>query len=752
MAFGWWDLGMAAAAFAVGTMLVHKLQASRALRPGTTGATGRAVASAPRPATQLPVRGYDSLVEATRTTDILRSIERRTRFSGSVFTRDCTPLLESLADFVQMLPASEAHHHAQPGGLWIHMLEVADAALTLRAGMELPAGATTEERKRLEHRWTYAVLAAALLHDVGKPVTDVAVTLFNEDPRAGRPWTPLAGPMRFAGAHYYSVAFADPTQRDYQAHQKLAAMLLHQFVPARMLRWLSEDASVLTQLLAYLAGEDPEGTLAGIVKRADSDSVRRNLLHGPRTRFSSARSRPLIERLMEALRRMLREGGQLPLNRPGAAGWVFDGCLWFVCVRLADEVRGYLSQHESLHGVPSKDRNDRLFDTWQEHGACKPAPDGGVVWRVRIECDAWRSPETLTVLCFPLDRLYQRAEEFPAPMKGRVLPESAGTAAPHVSVAAAATANTPSGPSAGRSAEPAPPAAVMPVAAKTKAPADAPSSSPPQAAPQSATASVAQRPEAGPAITPSQPPVMVADAPDEQALHTARCTVGQTRHVPAVATAVEPTSTAAMAPPHARFTPEDDVLPLAESASLVERAVEAAPLPPTAAILGPPMRPHQPEGQPKPRKAPTPAAEAFMAWVAHAVGSGDLKYNEEGALVHFVSQGCLLLSPEIFKRFLDVHREIGAGPAAALLASHGDKAFTRLQNELAKSGWTQRNGDENLHYYAFTKADGGLSRMASFYLLPKPQLFWNPVPAANDRIKAVIRPKKLAVPPAKDSK
>ena len=135
-----------------------------------------------------------------------------------------------------------------------------------------------------------------------------------------------------------------------------------------------------------------------------------------------------------------------------------------------------------------------------------------------------------------------------------------------------------------------------------------------------------------------------------------------------------------------------------------------------------------------------------MAWVAHAVGSGALKYNEDGALVHFVPQGCLLLSPEIFRRFVDEHREMPEGPVAGLLASHGDKSHTRLQNELAKSGWSQRNGDENLHYYAFTKADGSLSRAAAFYLLPKPQLFWNPVPRPNDRIRPVARAKKLAVP------
>jgi hypothetical protein len=145
-------------------------------------------------------------------------------------------------------------------------------------------------------------------------------------------------------------------------------------------------------------------------------------------------------------------------------------------------------------------------------------------------------------------------------------------------------------------------------------------------------------------------------------------------------------------------------------------------------------------------KAPSPAASAFMAWVAQAVGSGALKYNEDGAQVHFVPEGALLLSPEIFRRFMVAHEGVGDGPIAALRSTHGERAFARLQNELAKSGWTLRNGDENLHYYQFIKADRTLSRAASFYLIKRPELFWNPVPPANDRIRPAARPKKLAVP------
>lgn len=779
------NIAIGVAAFAAGAAAVYRLSGPVGKSTARPNARPFIAPATQRPASHMPIRGFTDLCRVTETLALLSSVERKTRFSQANFQRDCLPVLEQLADFVQMLPASESHHHAHPGGLWQHLLEVADAALGFRAGLELPPGAATEERKRLEHRWTYAVFVAALLHDVGKPVTDVLVTLYTNDPRDGRAWAPLAGPMRSFGAHWYSIAFADSSERDYQAHAKLGAMLLHSFVPARVSRWLAEDSDVLAQLLAYLSGEDKDGALGSIIKRADSDSVRRNLLHGPRTRFASARTRPLVERLMEALRRMLVEGGTLPLNRPGAAGWVYDGKVWFVCARLADEVRAYLSQHESLQGVPGKDKNDRLFDTWQEYGAVESAPDGGAIWRVRVECEAWSPPDAFTVLCFPLKNLYGDASLYPAPMKGRVLPvgspaspQVGSQVGPHVSApAGAGTVAHSSPPLQGE-----PPASAHPAAAvaqpstgssdhtSSRLPSRPANAAVPASEPSAARA--VKRGDAAGATTPSPIAASAAHAPahpvervkehpgsppgspsgsqagskssaQPSAQSAASAHAGPAGGLPADTRPREPS-----AGPGAAHAGED-MLPAHETA----RAELVADRPLTTPELGSPLRPRE-KGQRPPGavssagRSPSPAATAFMAWVAQSVGSGSLKYNEDGALVHFVPEGALLLSPEIFRRFLSEHESVEGGPIADLRQSHGDRAFARLQNELAKSGWTVRNGDENMHYYAFTKADKSLSRTASFCLIGKPEVFWNPVPAPNERITRAPRPKRMALPVA----
>lgn len=167
----------------------------------------------------------------------------------------------------------------------------------------------------------------------------------------------------------------------------------------------------------------------------------------------------------------------------------------------------------------------------------------------------------------------------------------------------------------------------------------------------------------------------------------------------------------------------------------------------TATDIDAPQRPYErPKKGPRPAKDATPATNAFLSWVQSSVATGHLKYNEPGSLVHFVPDGMLLFSPEIFRRFLSAHSEVASGPVAALIASHGDKAFQRLQNELAKSPYAVRNGDENLHYYAFSKHDGGLSAVSSYFLIGQPSLFFNPVPPPNSRIVKATRPARKLRP------
>lgn len=366
----------------------------------------------------LPVLEAKTLIVRLQAGSLIDRIHDHSHASSDNFRRHYATVIDRFLEFAQLLPASESHHHAQPGGMALHTLETVQHSLQQRQGMMLPPGAPTEAQQRAQHRWTYAVFLAALLHDTGKAAHDLRIT-YGTAAGVSVVWNPLVGSLIELSAVRYQVGFAHAVTRNYAAHRRFPLILLPKFVPAPVLSWLAEEGTLLQELAEYLCGERHEGALAELVGAGDRESVRRNLLTGPRQRFASARTAPLIERLMDALRRMLADGAWLPLNRDGAAGWVADDAIWFVSKRLADEVRRFL-QAQGDHAVPGEDKNDRLFDVWQEYGAVVPNPvSGGAVWRARVEGADYA--HELTLLRFPLSRLWPHAARFPSAMQGRIV-------------------------------------------------------------------------------------------------------------------------------------------------------------------------------------------------------------------------------------------------------------------------------------------------------------------------------------------
>ncbi len=191
-------------------------------------------------------------------------------------------MFRAFAGFVLELPASEAHHHAGPGGLLTHGLEVTREALKLRRGHMLPAGEAVETVAGEQDLWTYAVAAAALLHDLGKPVADQRVALFDAQGLPLGDWAPWLGAIPPEAA-WYRVTFVQG--RRYRLHERLPALLAHLIVPAAALEWIGSNAAVLEAWLAAITGElEAAGPLGEIVRQADRQSVAADLTGRPAQR------------------------------------------------------------------------------------------------------------------------------------------------------------------------------------------------------------------------------------------------------------------------------------------------------------------------------------------------------------------------------------------------------------------------------------------------------------------------------------
>ncbi len=356
---------------------------------------------------------------------LVEAIEDLTRVTPAHFEVLYRSALSNYAGYVQQLPASEAHHHAGPGGLLDHGLEAAVFSLKLRRGHLLPPAAPTELIDAQADLWSYACFTAVLLHDIGKLAVDQVVTLFDKHGRALGPWDPWSGPMQ---AQTYEARFV--RNRNYQMHQRAAPVLARVIVPPEGFRWLASEREVLGAWLAVISGMPEDvGPLGQIVEEADRLSTAADLTGSITRQTPAARVRPLHERLVTGLRYLI-DRGALQLNRPDAAGWLVGEDLWLVVKTALDALRAHLLQ-EGQSGIPGDNR--RLMDELQQRSVLIPNGDR-VVWSARITLGGWQ--QDLTLLRFPVSRLWPDPAIRPDTCHGTIQPLAGVAEAPETPPAA----------------------------------------------------------------------------------------------------------------------------------------------------------------------------------------------------------------------------------------------------------------------------------------------------------------------------
>ncbi|WP_245965963.1 MobH family relaxase [Pseudorhodoferax soli] len=783
----------------------------------------------------LPAQELLQVVQADKA---LREIWRRTRLAQPVWQRDCLSAIHRYAEFVQLLPASEAHHHAHAGGLLAHTIEMLLAALAWRGGRLLPEGAPIEIIDAQRDEWTLVVFYSALLHDIAKPMSDLMVSWRTVGMADGVRWQPMSGSLNQVAAGKtgaeYLVEFTPKSLRDYRAHSRLAMLLLPHIASATALAFLARQPAAFEALQRYLSGEDKDSLVARIVREADKASTRRALQHGSRARFATATAVPLVDLLMQAVQDMLRKGTELPLNRSGAAAWVFEDSIWFVAKRLADATRGWIKANAPDEAVPGDDKNDRLFDTWQEYGCLVANPQSGqAIWYVTVhgegEDGASAQGEgaptgyahSLSVLRFPLSKFYADPEHYPPAMRGRIEvlakrgakdeaaalasdggPATSGTSARSATLAplsgvamreggmpqpsmeqreetvaeagtrkaAPVVSNSPEAAAVAQASKPAnrndplhkAPAFNKPRAAGAKNSGN--TLAPAPAAPASSSDQVEHAPAAARqehAVPMPREPIFGEfgvdefldpdDAAEDQRSGRAKKDRQLARSsIIDEPEAVEPPpqeqpSTAETFNPTLTFgrdgAADDGAGLLLRPGGMFSSAVadqertagtrqepqraEASESMPQAVLLRPNL-PMIPNGAGKQPKASDAALE-FMRWVQTSLVDRSIKYNESGAVVHFVPQGMALVSPLIFKLFAESC--VGAdGPS--------DEIAMQVQKDVIRAGWHMA-GPNRTNIIKFTvhgRGDAVVGKLAAVVLC-EPGNWVQPVPPSNPALR-----------------
>ncbi|MDY1449080.1 MobH family relaxase [Pseudomonas aeruginosa] len=377
-----------------------------------------AAAPSPAPAIDLPKglmrpESAASLLATPRRQKLLEHIWQRTSLSRKQFATLYRTPLERYAELVQQFPASESHHHAYPGGMLDHGLEIVAYSLKLRQSHLLPIGASPEDQAAQSEAWTAAVAYAALLHDIGKIAVDLHVELAD-----GSTWHPWHGPLH----QPYRFRYRD--DREYRLHSAATGLLYRQLLDRDLLDWLSGYPSLWAPLLYVLAGQyEHAGVLGELVVQADRASVAQELGGDP-ARAMAAPKHALQRKLLDGLRYLLKE--ELKLNQPEASdGWLTEDALWLVSKTVSDKLRAHLLS-QGIDGIPAN--NTAVFNVLQDHGMLQPTSDGKAVWRATVTSSTgWSHSFTLLRLA---PALIWESSERPAPFAGMVAIEAVPTDAP----------------------------------------------------------------------------------------------------------------------------------------------------------------------------------------------------------------------------------------------------------------------------------------------------------------------------------
>lgn len=344
----------------------------------------------------LVIRDSIELFEIVGVDKNFDSLQKLVGISDQHFAAMYRPLLASVAEAIQLMPASETHHHARHGGLLDHTIEMTHTALKIRRGMKLPIGGTTEQIFAEKDLWTYAMFVAAMLHDIGKAVANFRLRL-----ESGSLITPLVEDVatRYRGQRY-EVEYCD---NRYQLHKTLSVACL-KLVPEIGLAWLAESSELFYQLTSYLSGNTYEsGVFAQVVSFADRDSTARDI-RAERPRFAAKEDRqiPAIEHFSRALRTALVDR-KIKINQPGSIAFVDEKYTYFVCRKLVD----FLVETLEADGVTSVPRDYvRVYDLLLEHGLAVPHPadEHAAIWSVRFQSGGF--DQTFSVLAFETSRLF----------------------------------------------------------------------------------------------------------------------------------------------------------------------------------------------------------------------------------------------------------------------------------------------------------------------------------------------------------
>jgi len=317
----------------------------------------------------LPATPIDKLLATQR--QLIARIHQSLGFSREDGERLLFPVIRNYAAFVHLLPASEAHHHRGAGGLFRHGLEVAFWATQASEAIIFEPEGSPEEKIEKEPRWRFGVFLGALMHDLGKPLSDVVVT----DKPGKLEWNPYAETLEqwlqeTSITHY----FLRWNKGRHQRHERLATLALNMVMTPEVNRYLRlPGPELMKTLIEAISGTSALHPMAKLIMLADSESVKRDLKESRLSVDGTSLGVSIEPYIIDAIRSLV-QSGRWKTNQMDAQVWHFPQGT-FIAWRQAVPSLVQKLKDNSVPAVPHDP--DTLADYLIDRGFALPRPIPG---------------------------------------------------------------------------------------------------------------------------------------------------------------------------------------------------------------------------------------------------------------------------------------------------------------------------------------------------------------------------------------
>lgn len=313
--------------------------------------------------------------------ELINKIRDALNLRHDAFETHILPVITRAASYIQLLPASQNHHHNGRGGLFFHSLEVGFYCVQTMRSKDIYEMAdrvsnrtnTTVSKSSIKGPYLAAAFFAGFLHDIAKPFSDVIVTSA-KDPNNER-WNPIRESMLDwaikTDTQEIFVTFVESRHQQHN-HPSNISYALTAIVTRAVQDFLGDEIS--SELHSCLSGNDLTGELTKIMLACDRASTSRDRKRQNMPGEIALGVIPVERFIIDALKRIaLTEN----VNAPGCKIWHSARGTFIILNQMIDQMKDILSQNNLGKISPQE-----IIDVMVSCGYFITASDGTPNWTI----------------------------------------------------------------------------------------------------------------------------------------------------------------------------------------------------------------------------------------------------------------------------------------------------------------------------------------------------------------------------------